>query len=424
MQNTKNMKILAICHQWPNPNTTAAAIHFIDLLRFFKERFGAVIHGVSIAKKIDAHDHLDPFLNTITQLGLNDTTFQDYLLRNSGFDIVLFDRFITYEQFAWQVTDHIPKALKILDTEDLHFLRKDRQKKQRSTTNSNDTKEIPISELAKRELACIFKADLSLIISKFEYQLLINEYQVPKEQLLYLPLLSNNNDFCVENLPKYDARKDLIFVGNFLHDPNADAVMLLKKHIWPKLSKKMPNVSLHIYGAYPKPHHLGLTQKKDRFFVHGFVEDINEKVRNARLMIAPISFGAGQKGKLLTAMENGTPSVTTSLGAEAMQFGRSWPGAISDNWQDFITKTQVLYNFKEQWQLAQSHISPLLEAHFNKQTYYDIFKRSIDILLLDIDSHRSKNVVGAILEYHAYKSSKYMSLWIKEKNQSEKSDAI
>ena len=59
--------------------------------------------------------------------------------------------------------------------------------------------------------------------------------------------------------------------------------------------------------------------------------------------LAPLQFGAGLKGKLLDAMLYGTPSVTTSIGAEAMHDDLPWNGFICDDPEEFATRSVELY---------------------------------------------------------------------------------
>ena len=109
----------------------------------------------------------------LTKLGVKEVFIQ---LNSSSFDdflnelqptIVMFDRFMIEEQFGWRVAEHCPNALRILDTEDLHFLRKVRhQQYKKGEEFSNEA--LLKAEETKREIAAILRCDLSLIISSYE----------------------------------------------------------------------------------------------------------------------------------------------------------------------------------------------------------------------------------------------------------------
>jgi len=156
---------------------------------------------------------------------------------------------MTEEQFGWRVAEQCPGALRILDTEDLHCLRVGRQlalKEERQFKN-NDL----ISDHAKREIASIYRCDLSLIISPIEMGNLRDFFRVDTSLLHYLPFMLESiiNEEKNKWLP-YEERKHFISIGNFLHEPNWDAVRYLKEEIWSKIRYKLPDAELHIYGAY------------------------------------------------------------------------------------------------------------------------------------------------------------------------------
>ena len=120
-------------------------------------------------------------------------------------------------------------------------------------------------------------------------------------------------------------------IGNFLHAPNWDATLQLKQIIWPEIRKTIPDAQLHVYGAYASEKVLQLHNPKEGFYVKRRAEDAKEVISKAKVLLAPLRFGAGLKGKFIDAMQCGTPSVTTQIGAEAMQGDFTWGGAIEDD---------------------------------------------------------------------------------------------
>ena len=88
---------------------------------------------------------------------------------------------------------------------------------------------------------------------------------------------------------------------------------------------------MNVYGAYPKQQVEEWHQPLQGFLVHGRAKDANEVMKQSRVCLAPLRFGAGLKGKLVDSMLNGTPSVTTSMGAEGIHGSLEWPGAIADD---------------------------------------------------------------------------------------------
>jgi len=150
--------------------------------------------------------------------------------------------------------------------------------------------------------------------------------------------------------------------------------------------------------------------------VHGYVEDIEAQLVQSKLLIAPIQFGAGQKGKLLKAMQCQLPSITTPTGAEGMLFNNKWGGSIATDAEDIISQTIRLYTNENLWNDAQSLCSKIINRHFDFETHFSVFKKTLEQLQKNIHKHRMENVTGQILWHHNLRSTEFMSRWITEKN--------
>ncbi|HMI08166.1 MAG TPA: glycosyltransferase family 4 protein [Flavobacterium sp.] len=405
--------VLIIGFVWPEPNSSAAGTRMLQLIALFQEQ-GWKVTFASAAADSD-------FMFDVTSIGaekvsiaLNDSGF-DTFVRKLNPAIVLFDRFMTEEQFGWRVAENCPKALRILDTEDLHSLRQARQLAFKE--NREFSKADLFSDLAKREIASIFRCDISLIISETEMALLQNDFNVNKELLYYLPFMVDAlNETDIQNWPAFEDRKDFIFIGNFLHEPNWNTVQYLKEMIWAKVHKSLPEVSLRIYGAYPSQKVLQLHKPSENFHIMGRAENAAGVVKNARVVLAPIRFGAGAKGKLLEAMQCGTPSVTTSVGAESMTGNLPWNGFIADNPQEITTHAVTLYTDENLWKRAQNNGITIVNQRYSKSLFAEDFIRQILIIQSNLTEFRQDNFIGAMLQHHQNAGTKYMSKWIEEKN--------
>jgi glycosyltransferase involved in cell wall biosynthesis len=228
--------------------------------------------------------------------------------------------------------------------------------------------------------------------------------------------LGDNSFFNKSELPSFEQRNDFVFVGNFIHPPNADAVLFLKEQIWPKLRQKLPHSTLHIYGAYPKPKHLNLQDKKHNFFVHGFVEDIDATLQSARVLLAPLQFGAGLKGKVIDALRNGTPCVLSSVAAEGIFNEGDQHSFVCDDPAIFIEKSIELYTNQDLWTSVQSKGFETLKSRFMEQQFRTILMDKIEELSTKLEAHRLQNFTGILLQHHSMQSTKYFSKWIEAKN--------
>lgn len=404
----KSKTLLIIGFVWPEPKSSAAGSRMMQLIGLFQSN-GYVITFVSTAQNLEFSEDVLKLGICTKKIELNASSFDEFV-RDLNPDVVLFDRFMMEEQFGWRVSEHCPNALKILNTEDLHSMRQARQLAVKE--NREFTFDDLYSDVAKREIASILRCDLSLMVSEFEIELLQKQFNVSKELLYYLPIFAKR----LNEIPSFVERSDFVFIGNFLHEPNWDCVKYLSETIWPLLHKKLPDAKMLIYGAYPSQKVLELNKPKQKFYINGRVDDAFEVVKKAKIVLAPIRFGAGIKGKLLEAMQCGTPSVTSSIGAEAMAGNFEWNGFIKDNPSEFVDAAVQLYEDKKFWQQCQENGFEILEKRFKKGYFEKDFIIKINSISESLKQHRNKNFIGSILQHHLLSSTKYMSKWIEEKN--------
>jgi len=404
----KSKTLLIIGFVWPEPKSSAAGSRMMQLIQLFKTN-GYEITFASTAQNLEFSEDISVLGVSAKTIELNSSSFDDFVIEFNP-TIVLFDRFMVEEQFGWRVSESCPNALKMLDTEDLHCLRQARQLAIKE--NREFTLEDLFSDVAKREIASILRCDLSLMVSEFEIEVLQNQFKVSKDLLFYLPIFAER----LNEIPSFTERNDFVFIGNFLHEPNWDCVKYLSETIWPLLHKKLPDAKMFIYGAYPSQKVLELHKPKEQFYIMGRADDAFHVVKNAKVVLAPIRFGAGIKGKLLEAMQCGTPSVTSSIGAEAMSGNFEWNGFVKDNPNEFVEATVKLYNDEKLWQQCQENGFEIVEKRYKKSLFENDFITEINSLSDNLKQHRNNNFFGSILQHHLVSSTKYMSKWIEEKN--------
>ena len=404
--------LLIIGYVWPEPNSSAAGSRMLQLILFFKEQ-GYQVTFASPAQRTAHMADLTVHNVTCIDIKLNCRSFDDFISDLTP-DVVMFDRFMMEEQFGWRVIEQCPQALRVLDSEDLFCLRHarhDAHKKNREMVIAD----LLTSNIATREVAAIFRCDLTLIISPIEIDLLVELFQVAPCLLHYLPFVFNN-DQLEQNNPSYQQRQGFISIGNFRHPPNWDSVLWLKQKIWPLIRKQLPQAEMYICGAYPPPKATELQDKKTGFIVKGWVDNAMVAMQSARVCLAPLRFGAGIKGKLAEAMLCSTPSVTTDIGTEGMQTQHPWAGYVANDAKSIADAAVNLYQNEQAWQISSDlgqKNAPLL---FSKTQHFSMFAKALTHLQDNIVQHRQHNFIGSMLNHHHHKSTKYMSQWIEEKN--------
>ncbi len=398
---------------WPEPNSSAAGSRMMQLIELFQKQSWEVHFATTATETTHMVDLYELGVST-KQIQLNHDSFDEYVKELQP-NMVLFDRFMIEEQFGWRVAEQCPDAIRVLDTEDLHCLRKTRQEAFKKhiefTTNM-----LLSSEIAKRELASIYRCDLTLIISTYEMELLQAVFKVDKSLLCYLPfLIEEITDDKILELPNFEDRQHFMCIGNFRHEPNWNMVLYLKQTIWPMIRKELPKAELHVYGSYPSEKVTQLNKKTEGFLIKGWVDDVNRVMQMSRVCLAPIRFGAGIKGKFTDAMQNGLPSITTSIGAEGMCGDLPWNGSIVDASEEIVSKAIELYGDKGLWLLSQQNGIEIINTIYSNVEYQENFIAILNSLSKSLTQHRTSNFTGAMLMHHTLKSTRYLSKWIAEK---------
>jgi glycosyltransferase involved in cell wall biosynthesis len=406
-------QLLIIGTVWPEPNSSAAGSRILQLIDLFLKQNWKITFASAASDSEFAYDIQALGINKV-RIELNNKSFDDFIAALNP-AIVIFDRFMIEEQFGWRVAENAPDALRILDTIDLHCLRQARQlafKEKRAFTEKD-----LFSDIAKREIASILRCDCSLIISDFEMKLLNDYFKIDNTLLHYIPfLLDPIDEGMIINWPSFEERTNFITIGNFIHEPNWNAVQYLKEDIWPLIREQLPDAELHIYGAYTSQKVNELNNPKDGFLIKGRATDAIQVVRNAKICLAPLRFGAGIKGKLVEAMQCGTPSITTDIGAEGMHGGFEWNGIIANTSQEIARAAVKLYTDASLWKKSQENGISIINQFYSKEKFG---KKLIDHILSvqeNLQEHRHKNFIGAMLMHHTISGTKYMSKWIEEKN--------
>jgi glycosyltransferase involved in cell wall biosynthesis len=112
----------------------------------------------------------------------------------------------------------------------------------------------------------------------------------------------------------------IVFTGAMGYSPNSDAAIYFIREVMPILREKVPGVRFAAVGRDPPAELLALGSRWADVVVTGRVADVREHVWAARVFVVPIRKGAGTRLKVLEAFAMGIPTVSTSMGAEGIEF--------------------------------------------------------------------------------------------------------
>lgn len=365
-------------------------------------------------------------------------------------DVVIFDKFTTEEKFGWQVSLKVPQALRVLDTVDLHWLRKGRETQVKeldlnlapaldlsldrtearafrdsSILASPGTPELiakASGDTFERELASIFRCDTALLVSEVEKHILTHWCMVPRHQLFVNQLSYQTSLLEPLDENSFRKRQHFYFVGNFKHAPNLDAVHWLKKILWPQMRAKLQGAGLegqlHIYGASSGASsgastNLSLHDPKMGFYLKGHTLHIN--FQDYRVNLAPLRFGAGIKGKIAEGWSHGTPAITTPVGGEGMHGQLAFGGKIAETTEAFVAEAVSIYSDPIRWIEASERGLRIIKSVYSQETNSLEFTDYIAACLENLVSIRQKNMMGRILNHQSMRATEYFSRWIQAK---------
>jgi len=333
---SRNKKtLLMIDHYVPHFDKDAGSRTVFQYLKLFTDiGFNIKFIGDNFCKH-------EPYTTIITQMGIEvlygnyyEQNWKTWLKMNGKYiDYVFLNRPYVSVKYIDEVK-RCSKAKIFYYGHDLHFLRE-----QREYTFLKDKEKLSSSEKWKEiELSLIKKSDIAFYPSFVEIDILKNidpsiickiipPYIFPKKEFQSFDI----------------TRKGLIFVGGFNHTPNVDGIIWFVNTIMPLLRDTIPEIVLYIIGSNVPDDVKKL--KRNDVKILGYLEDykLAEYYKKCRICVAPLRYGAGVKGKVLEAMYNQIPVVTTSIGAEGIKNAENCL-FIKDDPVDFAKEIIRIYN--------------------------------------------------------------------------------
>lgn len=224
--------------------------------------------------------------------------------------------------------------------------------------NQSLLSEIDITK--RQEMALYSSSDVNLCVGDFEYAYL--KKAVPNIPLYNMPIFIY--DQFLETCEPFENRKDLLFVGGFNHPPNKDGVLWFVKDILPSLIEHIPDIKFHIVGSN-MPNEIRKLAG-EHIVIDGFVsdEELAELYRSCKVVVTPLRFGAGVKGKIIEALYNRSVVVTTAIGAEGIPTENN-PFAIADSPVDFAKAVVNVYTDRKLWETYLKNSLAMIKSTYS-----------------------------------------------------------
>lgn len=301
---------LLVDDHWPRPDRDAGSIEIVNLAEALMG-FG---FEVWFAADRDHAGDGSPGRDALTDKGVRCLRPVDvpsvgaFLEREGGrFALVVLNRVYCGGRFMEDARRHCTGARVVFNTIDLHHLRLQREAELRSDADGLAA----AAAVREREEALAREADATVVVSDAERDLLAAA--VPGANIVVLPLA---REVRPPRTP-FVGRTGVGFIGGFAHAPNLDAVRFFLAEVWPLVLRGNPRCEFSIVGAGLPPGVLDGEQGAVRYL--GPVADAAPWFESVRLTVAPLRFGAGVKGKVVSSLAAGVPCVATPVAVEGME---------------------------------------------------------------------------------------------------------
>jgi len=189
------------------------------------------------------------------------------------------------------------------------------------------------------------------------------------------------DDFPEDPAGNLGDRHDLLFVAGFAHQPNADAAVWFVNETLPLIRQKHPRIQLALVGSNPSPAVQAL--RGEDIQVTGFVtdEELAQRYGAARVVVAPLRYGAGVKGKVIEAMRFGVPCVTTSAGAQGLAETAGFLAAVDDA-PSFARHVLLLLDDADEWRRVSAAEQDFVRANFTESAQWQAFAPEMSVTCL------------------------------------------
>ena len=326
---------------------------------FIGENFNQFEPYDSIMQQAGVEVIFSPFIRSIEQ----------YISQNGQyFDVVMLSRLHIAQKHLSNIRKYCPTAKVVFDTVDLQFLRESR----RAKVKNDPVLLKKADELKKMEIHLAKSSDITIVVSTKEYEILKSEDPSLNVQIISLIHELKNPD------KTFSERRDLLFLGAFLHNPNVDGIIWFIQEIFPKIKQKIPDIKLFVVGDRPTKELLAFSSED--FIVTGYVEDLIDYFNDCRVFVAPLRYGAGVKGKINQSMSYGLPVITTHIGAEGMGLTDEHNILIADDPDTFAKKVILLYQDEELWNKISINSIEHIRQNFSYEISKNRIKQFIDSL--------------------------------------------
>lgn len=294
----------------------------------------------------------------------------DHFLSSYGsqLDLIISHRFATTNKWFDKLKTAAPAARFIYNTVDLHFLRERRQAEISGCAELLDK----AAQTELSELSLIERSDAAIVVSSEEHRLLVE--RSVKTRIVHLPLIRD----IPGRVNGPERRSGLLFLGGFRHEPNVDAVRYFLSEIWPKVREAAPDAIFRVAGS-AMPDDIRREVLNAGAEPVGFVHDLAPIMESSLLTVAPLRYGAGAKGKVISSLAHGVPVIGSPIAAEGMMIDETNGVFVCHTPQEYVARIAALQTSPSDWDSASLGGMAFAHRHHSIDAGLKIIEQSLKL---------------------------------------------
>jgi glycosyltransferase involved in cell wall biosynthesis len=228
--------------------------------------------------------------------------------------------------------------------------------------------QVPAIIVGERKAACFAKK--TFVCSDVDKRYLTRILHFPK--VITIP-----NAVPIPILRAVTNEQTLLFLGHLAYAPNSIGADFLVQNIWPIIYREMPNARLIIAGDKAE-YTISYHQPTSGVEFIGFVDDLDEIYQRTRVVCCPLLSGGGTRIKILEAAGYGKPVVSTTIGAEGLEFKNNIEILLRDSAEEFAKACINLLKDKSICeQLGRTARAAVIEKYDRKTIIKNIIKHLV-----------------------------------------------
>lgn len=303
-------KILMVDAFVPKPDQDSGSADAFWYMRIF-QAFGYQVSFIAAFEEAPIESYADALRRwgVRVQYAVNLESLGQLVIEEAkDAQVVMVQRVVVARHVIVPLRSGVPHAKVVFGTVDLHYLREERAAIHEQSAEALDH----ALSLRHEEIRAVNLSDATIVVSRLECEIL--ERILPNANVHRVPIPR----LPTRSTKTFAERSGVVFVGGFAHRPNIDAVTFLVREIWPIVLQRLPGAVLRVVGSNVTPEVQALESSSTGVKIVGFVENLNEVLDTARLSVAPLRFGAGIKGKVVSSLLHGLPCVLSKVASEGM----------------------------------------------------------------------------------------------------------